>query len=167
MPPTDYLTNIDRKTLIIAVATLVVGIILGVGFGLSFSASKKASEQVSSNATVTVNSPVKEDFYVYQSARATGIITKFNSSRLTLEKDDGTDAEFMISPSVRIYKYTSSNSPATVSSDVKSLEIDKEVLINLVSSDNNEYQVSTITFLPPDSPIPPTPATSSPSSIKR
>lgn len=167
MPPSDYLANIDRRTLIIGGATLVVGIILGVGFGLSFSASNKATNQVASNATVTVNSPVKEDFYANQSATAKGRITKFNSSRLTLRKDDSTEAEFKISPNVRIYKYVTSNSPATVSTDVKSLEIDKDVLLNLISDDKNEYHVSTITFLPPDSPIPSTPPTSSPSSARR
>lgn len=167
MPPSDYLANIDRRTLIIGVATLVVGIILGVGFGLSFSASNKAASQVANNATVTISTPVKEDFYANQSATARGKITKFNNSRLTLRKDDFSEAEFKISPNVRIYKYLSSSSPATVSTDVKSLEIDKDVLLTLTSDDKNEYHISTITFLPPDSPIPLTPATSSPSSVRR
>ena len=89
-------------------------------------------------------------FFIFSngSATATGKVVAISPNKLTVTTLDGQRSEFAISPTVNVYVYKDKNTPASVSNDIKGVDLNREVLLKM-GLENNQYVVVTITVLPP------------------
>jgi len=136
-PTSSPRARFDRKLMSYAGIGLLAGLVIGLIVGQNL-------PNGSGSTNSTVNSAL-----LNQSATAQGKLVAIGDGKITLEADDGTRNEFPVSANVNIFVYVDKTSPATASADIQVLELNKQVLISL-GVVGSEYQVTTITVLPPD-----------------
>lgn len=128
----------DNLKYLLGIVLILIAAAGGYFFGVSRQNSSPGStKQVSKNP-----------LFKSQTATFQGTITKIDGSKLSLKDDSGQAGTFSLSPKVTIYKFSGSTRQASASSDIKTLETGKQVLIVLELKDN-QYQVISISYLPP------------------
>lgn len=134
--------GLNLKTIISSIVLLSLGVAAGFFLG-RFS----LSTQVATNQAVkqTVQAPKVENVFKSETATFQGVVTKAGE-KLTLKNDKGQVADFLISPKAVIYKPTGQKGQASASADIKSVELNKKVLIILELKDNN-YQIISVSYL--------------------
>ncbi len=80
-----------------------------------------------------------------QAATFQGKITSIAGKTLQVTSDSGEKGEFDVSDSVLIYKFSGNSAVASSSSDIKSIDTGKEVLISL-NLVNGKYQAISISY---------------------
>ena len=142
MPPeTSSIPKLDRKTLTIGGVGVLIGLVLGLVIGQFLPSSSPKPASNTPNALVN------------QSATAQGKLVAVGNGKITLESDNGEKSVLLLSNEVNIFVYKDQTSPASASADLNVLELNKQVLVSL-GAVGGEYQVTTITVLPPDSVSP-------------
>ena len=101
------------------------------------------------------SSTLASSVFKSQTATFQGVITKVDGKNLQVKSDSGNTASFPISERAVIYKFSGKSPQASASSDLKTIETDKQALVMLELLDNN-YQVVSVSYLPPP-PAPPAP----------
>ncbi len=139
MPPET--PKVDSKNVFIGVAGLVIGLMIGVLIGRNL-VGGRATQVSAPESSGTTN-----DLIVSQSATGQGKVVAVNNQKITIEGTDSKRSDFPVSPSVNVYIYKDKVSAATVSNDLTSVEVGKQVLINM-GMQNGQYLVTTITVLP-------------------
>lgn len=91
--------------------------------------------------------PTSDEIPLFKSQTATfqGKITKINGKTLDVEADNGQKGRFDLSDKVIIYTFTGSTSIASPSTDLKLLETDKKVIINLELI-NGKFQAVAVSY---------------------
>ena len=87
-------------------------------------------------------------FFDAQLATIQGEIIEIKNSTILIKNGTGQLKNFPISPKAVVFQLIPGTTQATPSADLKNIETGKKVLIQLELT-NNEYQVLTITYLPP------------------
>lgn len=131
---------------LIGIVFILLAATVGYLFGVSVSTSKISLPQISTRQGVSKNPLFKSQTATFQ-----GTITKIDKSNLSVKDESGRTGTFPISSKVTIYKFSGSSRQASASSDIKTLETGKQVLIVLELKDK-EYQVISISYLPPAQP---------------
>lgn len=145
---------LDKKSILVGLVGVLIGLGLGFIIGQKFASTKTVQQIADTQSQVAVDKAIFN-----QGATATGRVVAVSPTKLTVVGGDGQKSEFIISPTVNVYIYKDKNSPASVSNDVRSLDINREVLLKM-GLENNQYVIATITVLPPPS------ASSTPSASK-
>ncbi len=128
---------------LISAILIVIAAAGGYFFGISVSTSKTTPP-----ADVTRPAVTRNPIFKSQTATFQGTITKIDRSSVSLKDESGKTGIFPISAKVVIYKFTGSSRQASASSDIKTAETGKQVLVVLELKDN-QYQVISISYLPP------------------
>lgn len=132
-------------TLILVVVAALGGFLVGKQGG-GMASLPKVQTQTNQEAPV---SPLLKS----QTATFQGEIVKVEGQTMEVKSDTGDTGSFPISGNAVIYKYTSTSTQASASSDLKTIETGKMALVMLELLDN-KYQVVSVSYLPP----PPKPA---------
>lgn len=111
---------------------------------LSSSVNKKAGMQTDASKAPGGASTTLFDT---QSATFMGKITNVDGKKLTVENKRGVTGEIMAGDNILIMN-PSSNQIATPSGDLKTVELNKEVMISLTVN-GDQYVVNSINFIPP------------------
>jgi hypothetical protein len=127
--------------------------------GIGFFAGQKYGE-MSRNAKAPKDA--SNSLFANQEATIRGKITQRDNNTLIVKSDSGQSGKVKVSDQVIINRFDERARPATPSSDLRSIELNKDVtlLLNFV---NGEYVVSTITYFPPLPPRRPPAPRSTPS----
>lgn len=96
--------------------------------------------QVEQNTT-----PSPDSLFQTQTATFQGKITKVEGANLQVESETGHKTTFPISNKLTIYKFGANSATASPSADLKTIEVDKLVLIMLELIDG-KYQAVTISY---------------------
>ncbi|TSC85723.1 MAG: hypothetical protein G01um10147_1114 [Microgenomates group bacterium Gr01-1014_7] len=133
---------------LVTVILVVVAAVAGFLFGSAGSTKTGLPQITTGNQSVAKNPIFKSQTATFQ-----GIITKVDGSELSVKDDSGNTDTFSVSSKAVIYKFTGSSSQASASSDLKSIDTDKQALVMLELIDG-KYQIVSVSYLPP----PPKPA---------
>lgn len=134
-----HMTGKYLVTVILVVVAAVAGFLFG-----SAGSGKNGLPQITTN-----NQPVsKNPIFKSQTATFQGVITKVSGNSIEVKNDSGQVATFPVAGKVVIYKFTGASPQASASSDLKSIETDKQALVMLELIDSG-YQVVSISYLPP------------------
>lgn len=148
----------SNRYLVLAVTLSVTSAIVGYWLGQSgiknLSQTAQPVQQLLSNGS---SLPASKLFQT-QTATVLGKITAVSSNSITVMDEKNQTDQFILSQKWVVYK-TSNNLQASPSSDLKSIEKEKLVMVTLELIDGS-YQVVSIAYLPPTptgpSPTPPT-----------
>lgn len=143
MDPAAANDILDKKTALVGLVGVLIGLGLGFIIGQNFGASKGPKEVATQQSQVTADKAIFN-----QGATATGKVVAVSSTKLTIVGTDGQQSEFAVSPTVNVYVYKDKNSPASVANDIKAVDLNRDVLLKM-GLENNQYVVATITVLPP------------------
>lgn len=135
---------------LVTVILVVVAAVSGYLFGSAGSAKTKLPQVTTGNQSVAKNPIFKSQTATFQ-----GFITKVDGSNLSVKDEKGTTDTFPVSQRAVIYKFKANSPQASASSDLNSIETDKQALVMLELLDN-KYQVVSVSYLPPP-PAPPAP----------
>ncbi len=129
---------------------LIGAAILLLGLGLGFAVCKITD----SNKKPTGDSGefVKNKFYTSQSALIRGKVTEVKGNMLSVVNSYNVAGTVKLSQTLYINKASPGAKLAPPSSDIKDLELNKDVLITLETI-NNELQVTMVQFVPNIPPI--------------
>lgn len=143
-PPVVEGKNGRNKLLGVGLAGAAFGVLVGILVGMQI-----PGRSIFSPAPVGQLNGVKDTLLVNESATAVGVITEVSGNRITIKNASGETKQLMLVPNFYVYKFSAKNAPASVFQDVSAIELNKEVVVNL-SSSNGEYLVNTITYLEPE-----------------
>ena len=127
------------KLLVIVVVVFLVGVFVG---------HSLLGQKVSEKGTSQTTPPQKNALFQSQTASIQGKITKVEGSSISVESSQGQSGTFTASNRVVIYKFPAGSRQASASADLKSIELDKKVLLALTLINDN-YQIASISYLPP------------------
>jgi len=149
----------DNKKLYLAILVLVVLLVLSLGWNI-FSSMKKEG----SSLTGGVKPPTVTNTSLFDSQNATfmGKVTAVEGNKLTVESNKGVKGEIMANENLIVLD--PSNPIATPSSDLKKLQLNKDVIISLMIKDN-QYIATALNYvipLPSFDPSKPPPLPSAP-----
>ncbi|OGE32318.1 hypothetical protein A3C59_02920 [Candidatus Daviesbacteria bacterium RIFCSPHIGHO2_02_FULL_36_13] len=105
---------------------------------------KTPSTEESVQTTKSLEAAVNPLFKT-QAATFQGKITSIAGKTLQVTSDSGEKGEFDVSDSVVIYKFAGTSTTASASSDIKTIDTGREVLISLELL-NGKYQAVTISY---------------------
>ena len=134
------------------VVLVVVAAVAGFLFGSAGSAKTKLPQVTTGTGNQSV---AKNPIFKSQTATFQGVITKVDGSNLSVKDDKGQTDTFPVSQRAVIYKFKAGSPQASASSDLKTIETDKQALVMLELVDD-KYQVVSISYLPPP-PVAPAP----------
>ena len=136
---------------ILAVALFILGLSLGFAIGKNFNTQKP--QDVSTIPETTKSN----SFYSLQTASIRGVITDRNGNDLKVKNlNNQVEGSVKASNRLIIAKAGNKPNPATPSSDLSSIELNKEALISLEMIDG-EYQAVLVQYTLPSPSIPPLP----------
>lgn len=92
--------------------------------------------------------------FAQQSATIQGKVTKVDGNTLTVQNNNNVSASFPSADKIFISKVESSNLSATPSSDLKTIELNRDAFINLQIVDG-QYKIVSVAILPQLQPLPP------------
>lgn len=153
-----------------SILSLIVIVIVGIG---AFVLGKQSANLGTLKNQVSVQNKNANPLFTTQTATIRGKITKVDGNKLSIINSKNVQGEIeadkkVLITSLSLNPKTPSSSP---SSDLKTIELNREVYISLeLSGDKYErsstaYKAVLIQYLPPLSPLPKSPATNS--SVKR
>jgi hypothetical protein len=123
--------------------TIVIAIIMIVAFSGGFLIAGKTPQNLLNSASKNGNS-----FFDNQNASLTGKITKINNGTMTVQNKKGASQSFPVSDTIIINKIDEKTGlPTSPSKDINTLELNKEVVISLISQ-NGEFKIMSINYLP-------------------
>lgn len=122
--------------------TIIASALLGYYVGFQGYLQKPNSQKGISSEDKFITSPLFQS----QSATVQGTIIKVSGNKITVQDDKKQTGEFITSPRLVIYRPPKDNKPATPSSDLKTLELNKKALI-IFEFANGEYQAASISYL--------------------
>jgi hypothetical protein len=131
---------------------LIIGLLVGavLGYSSNYLLSKN---NPSPNSLPTQNS----QSFVFQTASVNGIITAVSPKSITLKNTQTNQSQaFPYNDHLMITTLSKENKPATPSSDIKNIELNKDVLVNL-AYEEGRYIINYIYFTPPGQSLPPLP----------
>lgn len=132
----------------------VIGLIIGglIGYFVSsMPGFKKGAASVVQNPFSESQPSEKTNVFSSQSASIQGKITKLDGDRLSITNSAGVSGEFGISPNAMVFKFRNATSQASPSSDLRTVELNKNVVVNL-NFENDAYLVVSISQLPETTP---------------
>lgn len=137
------------------IAILVVLVLLsGAGGYLLGSRTVLPSATSQQPFALATNTVKTSPLFQNQTASVYGKITKTTDTILTITDKNGRTEEFAISPKFMVYKALNGVRQATASSQISSIDPEKNASIALEVIDG-KYQVVSVTYLP-ETPLPPT-----------
>lgn len=126
---------------ILLVAILVVLAALG-----GYAVGNKGGLNLRNNSTVPGTSS-QAGFFDSQNANVQGQVTKIDGNKVTIKNVKGETQVFTAADQVFITKFNG-NTPASPSADLKTVELNKNVIISLMAK-NGDYQIVSISQTPP------------------
>ncbi len=130
---------------LVSVVLIVAAAVLGFLFGVA-SGSKSAyvpAAAPANQSTISQNAIFKSQSAIFQ-----GVITQVSGRTLAVKSDSGQTATFPVAANAVIYKFNGTSPQASSSSDLKTIDLNKQALVQLILT-GNQYQVSSISYLPP------------------
>ena len=127
---------------------LVLVAIFGVGgYFIGSKYSFKSGNNPSQMYQMPGETPKANSFFNAQTATLQGVVTKISNTTLTLKSNTSQVSNFPLAKNFVVYTYTDISRTAATSSEVKSIQLNKNAtfVLNLI---DNTYQITTITFLP-------------------
>jgi hypothetical protein len=131
---------------------LIVGLLIGTILGYS------------SNYLLSINNPSpnilpnqNSQSFIFQTTSVNGVITAVTPKSITLKNTQTNQSQaFPYNDHLMITTLSKDNKPATPSSNLKSIELNKDVLVNL-AYEEGRYVINYIYFTPPQQSLPPLP----------
>ena len=151
MNRTKYLTAL------ILIALFAVG-----GFFVGKTVSQNQSLTQSKTGSAKQNS-----IFSSQTATIQGEITNVNGPKISIKNNNGQTGDFSLSQRAVIYQFKPGSNTASASSDVKTIETGKKVVVVLQLNDD-KYEIVSISYIQqrPASSASPSPSSPSPSPTK-
>jgi len=147
MPPQTPFSSVDKRLVVVGLLCISIGLIIGFAVGQRTTTTAITNNNPANNADQTLVKS-SNNLIINQSATLQGVIKTIVNSKMSVEGTDGQRLEVNISPKVVIYTYKDSTSPASVSTDVTTLQVDQPVILNL-NLLGDQYYATTITYPAP------------------
>ena len=122
----------------------IIAIILIIVFAVGGFLLGKSVSQNSTQSKTT--SPKQNSIFSSQTATIQGEITKVNNGTISVKSNSGQTGDFPLSPRAVIYQFKPGATTASASSDLKTIETGKPVVLVLELKDGT-YQVVSISYI--------------------
>ncbi len=138
------MTARNLVSVVLIVAAAVLGFLFGTASAGKTNYSMAPAPAGSQQQSVVSQNPI----FKSQSAIFQGVITQVSGKNLLVRDDKGATATLPVSSKLVIYKFNGTSPQASASSDLKSIDLNKQVLVMLELS-GSQYQVTSVSYLPP------------------
>ncbi len=132
-----------------SLGVLAIVVISGtIGYFIGTKYSPTSNSTSSQSYKMPGEKPKADSFFNAQTATLQGVVTKVSTNKiLTLKSKTSQVSDFPLAKNFVVYTYTDTSRTAAASSEVKSIQLNKNAtfVLNLL---DNTYQITTITFLP-------------------
>lgn len=131
----------------VTVVVIVLAAVIGFVAGKTNPNSSSPPPISTLNNTKTTDSleAMSNPLFKSQTALFEGKINSVTGNNIQVESQSGQKGEFSLSDKLAIYKFPNNSSVASASSDVKTIETGKQVLMTLELI-NNKYQAVSISY---------------------